>query len=273
MECTAPLAQAVLPSVCFYSALVAIEGIVFLDVELNSTLTPIESAPAPQRLNGRKPHTEPYTERRRETEAVVGWRKIEWRVVRIRPRAVDGRAVDRRVDELRVGRFNNNALAFGRYLLLSVGPQRPRCRGLVAKTLDRIHDVSLLCHDGVAQLLRPVERSVHHPQDPRKRHQRLDAGIPRLCLGRGGKLVSLKVRMSGILEPTIRFDDLERVGRGHQDLCKQGVRIKRDRGEQLIELFGFEKCQGFDRRARRRCFGFRGRRRTFRYGRRHRVFR
>ena len=77
-----------------------------------------------------------------------------------------------------------------------------------------------------------VERSVHHPQDPRKRRQRLDAGIPRLCLERGGKLVSLQVPMSGILQPAIRFDDLERIGRGHQDLCKQGVRIKRDRGEQ-----------------------------------------
>jgi hypothetical protein len=46
--------------------------------------------------------------------------------------------------------------------------------------------------------------------------------------------------MSGLLQPTIRFDDLERIGRGHQDLCEQSVRIKRDRGEELVELFGFE---------------------------------
>ena len=241
MECAARLAQAVLPSVCSYSGSVAIEGIELLDVEVNSTLSPIEAAPAPQRLDDCKPHTEPYTERQRETDAVIVWRNIEWRVVRIRPRAVDGRAVDRRIDELRIGRFNNNALAFGRYLLLGVGPQRPGSRGLVAKALDRIHDVSLLCHHRVAQLLRPVERSVHHSQDPGKRRQRLDAWIPRLCLGRGGKLVSLQVGISGILEPTIRLDDLERIGRGHQDLCEQGVRIKRDRGEQLVELFSFEK--------------------------------
>jgi adenylate cyclase len=69
--------------------------------------------------------------------------------------------------------------------IVSIGPERPRGRGLVAKTLDRSHDVLLLGHDGVAQLLHPVELLVHHPQDPRKRHQRFDAGIPRLCLERG----------------------------------------------------------------------------------------
>jgi hypothetical protein len=47
MECTVPLAQAVLPSVCSYSGPVVIDGIELLDVELNSTLTPIEGAPAP----------------------------------------------------------------------------------------------------------------------------------------------------------------------------------------------------------------------------------
>jgi hypothetical protein len=43
-----------------------------------------------------------------------------------------------------------------------------------------------------------------------------------------------------ILQPTIHFDDLQRIGRGHQDLREQSVRIERDRGEQLVELFGFE---------------------------------
>src|SRR6516164_1234885 len=108
MECTARLAQAVLPSACSYPGPVAIEVIELLDVELNSTLRPIEGAPAPQRLDDCKPRTEPYTVRQRETHAVIVWRNIEWRRVRIRPRAVDGRAIDRRIDELRIGRFNNN---------------------------------------------------------------------------------------------------------------------------------------------------------------------
>src|SRR5246127_3335857 len=111
MEGAARLAQAVLPSVCSYSGSVAIEGIELLDVEGNSTLSPIEGAPAPQRLDDCKPHTEPYTERQRETDAVIVWRNIEWRIVRIRPRAVDGRAVDRRIDQFRISRLDNNALA------------------------------------------------------------------------------------------------------------------------------------------------------------------
>ena len=120
------MAQIVPPSVCSYPSPVVIEGIKLLGVELNSTLSPIEGAPAPQRLDDSKPHTEPYTERHRETDAVIVWRNIEWRVVRIRPRTVDGRAIDRRIDEFRIGRLDNNALTFGCYLLLSVGPQRPR---------------------------------------------------------------------------------------------------------------------------------------------------
>ena len=277
-----PAAQVVSPDVCFYSGTVVIEGIELLDVESNSTLTPIKGAPAPQRLDDRKPHTEPYAERQRETDAVIGRSNLEWRVLGIRPRAIDSRGVDRRIDEFRIGWLDNNALAFGRYPLLRIGPERPRRRSLVAKTLDRIHDVSLLHYDRVAQLLRPVQLFVHHPQDPRKRHQRLDAGIPRLCFDRGGKLVSLEVRMSGILQPTIGFDDVERIGRGHQDLCEQCVRIERDRGEQLVELFGFEYWQDSNRRGRRRCCRVGGRRRAFghrrwrrlsRRRRRHRSFR
>jgi hypothetical protein len=111
-------------------------------------------------LDDCKPDTEPYTERRRETDTVIVWRNIEWRVIRVRPRAVDSRAVDRRIDEFWIGRLDNNALAFGRYPLLGIGPQRPGDRGLVAKTLDRTHDVSLLGHDGVAELLCPIQRSV-----------------------------------------------------------------------------------------------------------------
>src|SRR5712671_1253131 len=174
-----PAAQVVSPDVCFYSGTVVIEGIELLDVESNSTLTPIKGAPAPQRLDDRKPHTEPYAERQRETDAVIGRSNLEWRVLGIRPRTIDSRGVDRRIDEFRIGRLDNNALAFGRYPLLRIGPERRRRRSLVAKTLDRIHDVSLLHYDRVAQLLRPVQLFVHHPQDPRKRHQRLDAGIPR----------------------------------------------------------------------------------------------
>ena len=89
MESIAPTAQVVLPSFCSYSGAVMIERIELPDVQLNSTLTPIECAPAPHRLNDGKPNTEAYTEGRRETDAVIRRRNIEWRVVRIRPRTID----------------------------------------------------------------------------------------------------------------------------------------------------------------------------------------
>ena len=43
-----------------------------------------------------------------------------------------------------VGRLDYNALAFSRHPLLRVGPKRSRGGGLVAKALDRIHNVRLL---------------------------------------------------------------------------------------------------------------------------------
>ena len=86
MESISPTAQVVPPSFCSYSGAVMIERIELPDVQLNSTLTPIECAPAPHRLNDGKPNTEAYTEGRRETDAVIERGNIEWRVVRIRPR-------------------------------------------------------------------------------------------------------------------------------------------------------------------------------------------
>jgi hypothetical protein len=46
--------------------------------------------------------------------------------------------------------------------------------------------------------------------------------------------------MTGVLQPTIRFDDFQRISRGHQNLCEQRIRIERDRCEQLVELFGLK---------------------------------
>ena len=89
MESIAPTAQVVPPSFCSYSGAVMIEHIELPDVQLNSTLTPIECAPAPHWLNDGKPNTEADTEGRREPDAVIGRGHIEWRVVRIRPRTID----------------------------------------------------------------------------------------------------------------------------------------------------------------------------------------
>jgi len=76
-----------------------------------------------------------------------------------------------------------------------------------------------------AEPLGPIQIGVHHRQNLRKGHQSLDAGIPGLGVERRRELVSGEGRMVRILQPTTRFDDFERVGRGHQDLGKQGIRV------------------------------------------------
>ena len=79
--------------------------------------------------------------------------------------------------------------------------------------------------------------------------------------------------MTGILQPTIRFDDFERIGRGHQDLREQRIRIERDRCKQLVELFGFEDRRGFGFGFGGRCFRCGSGCRVFSYRRRHKGFR
>ena len=59
MESIAPTAQVVPPSFCSYSGAVMIERIELPDVQLNSTLTPIECAPAPQWLKTANPTPKP----------------------------------------------------------------------------------------------------------------------------------------------------------------------------------------------------------------------
>src|SRR5690242_11951990 len=101
------------PSIGCYSGPMVIEGVELLNVESDSTLTPIEGAPAPQRLDDRKPDTEPYPKERRETDVVIGWGNVDCRIVRIRPRPVDGRAIERGIYEFRIGRLDDNSLPFG----------------------------------------------------------------------------------------------------------------------------------------------------------------
>src|SRR5580704_4599605 len=96
MESIAPTAQVVPPSFCSYSGAVMIERIELPDVQLNSTLTPIECAPAPHRLNDGKPNTEAYTEGRRETDAVIGRGNIEYALAFRMDRQGQGQSIESR---------------------------------------------------------------------------------------------------------------------------------------------------------------------------------
>jgi hypothetical protein len=103
-----------------------------------------------------------------------------------------------------------------------------------------------------------VQVAVHHLQDLRKRDQRLDAGVPGLLPERRGQLIALEGGVGRLLQPSIGFDDFQRIGRGDQDLTDQRVRIERDRRGQLIELFRRQRRGGLI--GRRSLTGRRGRR-------------
>ena len=122
--------------------------------------------------------------------------------------------------------------------LLLAALQVARVLRLGSQTLHGVHDVLLLREEGVAQLLRPVELLVHHRQHVRKRDQRLHGRIPGLLLHLLRNGVALDLRM--LLGPARGLHDLERIGRGHEDLRQQRVRIQRDGCDDLLQLFGLE---------------------------------
>ena len=106
--------------------------------------------------------------------------------------------------------------------------------GLGAQRLSGCHHVLLLRKESVAELLCPVELLAHHRQNLRERRQRLDRRIPGLLLQRVLERLTFQVGIR--LHPSLGDHDLERVRRRHQHLGQQGVRIQRDRCDQLVEL-------------------------------------
>src|SRR6185369_14339628 len=73
----------------------------------------------------------------------------------------------------------------------------------------------------------------------RGRQERRHAFIPALFLG--GSLQRIVLETLVLLQPAAGLDDLERVGRRHQHLGQQRVRVKRDRREERIDLSGLEQ--------------------------------
>jgi hypothetical protein len=96
----------------------------------------------------------------------------------------------------------------------------------VAQALDRIQNLFLVRQKSIAEFLRPVELLAHHREHLGKSHQRFDARVPILLLERGGDRVALE---AGVLfYPTVGQRDFERIGRRHQDLRNQRIRVQRD---------------------------------------------
>ena len=171
-------------------------------------------------------------------------REVVWRIGGIGPVAVnDGWIVIGHVNRVRHGWFDDDdllalLLSYRNLLLLGRG-QLVVGLGSRPQTLHRIHDIRLLRENGIAQLLRPVELFAHHRQHARCSNQGLHAFVPALLVDGRLQWIPLEGFVPG--RPSIRLHDLKRIGRCHQNLGEQRIRIERDRSHQRIELFGLQQ--------------------------------
>jgi hypothetical protein len=73
-------------------------------------------------------------------------------------------------------------------------------------------------------------------------HERYEGRIKALLLGRIGQCGSGEIAV--LLHPIIGIDNLLRVSRGRANLREQGIRIERDRREQLFQLIAARHILG-----------------------------
>ena len=102
--------------------------------------------------------------------------------------------------------------------------------------LDLRHDIALLMGKGDAQRICPIEILVEHHDDGGERGDRLDARVPIHRLQSGDERIALERGVARIIEPARRLDDLQREGRGHENLRHQLIGVERDRREHLIQF-------------------------------------
>jgi hypothetical protein len=122
------------------------------------------------------------------------------------------------------------------YLLLRIAAKRTGGISLSPQPLNRLSNCSLIRRkclpDGgiIVDILR------HHVQDVREIYQRNKCRIEPLLLRCIGQRCA---RQPGVLlQPGINIQNLLRIRRCGGDLREQRIRIKSNRGEQLVQLFG-----------------------------------
>jgi hypothetical protein len=136
--------------------------------------------------------------------------------------------IHRNVDGFRARRLDDDGLLLDDDTLLVGGLQVTGLLGLAPQPLDCIEHGRLLVRHRIAELLHPLQVPVHHHDDLREWHERFDARVPALLFQRFDQLVPFQLLVVVTLKPTRRSDDLKRVGRCHQYLGQQLVRIERD---------------------------------------------
>jgi hypothetical protein len=92
---------------------------------------------------------------------------------------------------------------------------------------------------GVAQIRGPAHVAVHFRQHLGERCQRLHARVPVLGVGASCNLFGRRIALC--LPPPVSIRHLPRVCRCGQHLGHEGVRIKRDRRHQLLQLRGTKR--------------------------------
>ena len=258
------MGRVVLPRVAVNRRTVAIEEQESPSIDIDPMSAPIPLAPTPQRSNDGRDNPAAAE------AAGCGSLEITWKIVgrigRIRPRPIhDGRIASGKRHRAHAGRLDRDRLLLHRHDRLRPGAEMAGGCSPTTQTLDRIHHRGLVGKEGFAQSLGPIELAVHHAQYSRVRNDRLHARIPVLLLQRRRKLVALERGIMGILKPTDTLNHFERICRSHQDLGEKGVRVKRNGGQQLIELLRRQLRRGLVHRRVRRSRSLRRSRRHSRH--------
>jgi hypothetical protein len=148
--------------------------------------------------------------------------------------------VHRNVNRLGTRRLDYDGLLLDDHALLFGRLETAGLLGLAPQPLDRIEHGRLLVRYRITELLHPVQVLVQHRNDLRERHQRFDARVPAFLFQSFDQFTALQLLVAVILKPTRHRDDLQRVGRCHQYLGQQLVRVERDWSEHRVKLLDIE---------------------------------
>ncbi|CAB3880207.1 hypothetical protein LMG3410_03259 [Achromobacter aegrifaciens] len=230
--------RSIVVDVVAVDALVDVDVVVAVDVDVDVVMPPVE--PAPHGVDRSHAQAEADAGHQRGGEHRARRRRIVVRRIGgIGPGAVHHRrVVAGHVHHLRIGRLDHHdglvVGGAGGDLLLRRALQVAGLLRLDAQPLDRIHDGVGLRQEGVAHGFHPVRLAAHHVHDRGEGHQGFDAGIPGLALDRLDGLVSGFRGVGG--RPFGGRRDIVGVGRTHEDLREQRIRIQRHGRHQLIQL-------------------------------------
>jgi hypothetical protein len=122
------------------------------------------------------------------------------------------------------------------YLLLWITAQCARSIRLRPQTLDGCRHQALICRDRGSNGRIVIDILRHHLDYLGETCQGDECRIKALLLRRFGELRHSEVVV--LPQPVIEIQDLLRIGGRRRDLRQQGVRIQRNRRQQLIQLLG-----------------------------------